>query len=437
MSADVDAVVSALLYEGYLLWPYRRSAKKNRRRWTFGGCYPRRFSETAGTNDPWWRQTECLVAGANPTVDVTVRFLQVVRRQVWMALPDGRFEPVDALHIGDEHVLSWDEAIERSHVTPRVRLGEGTETSAPIQVSDGGSDDIVLDRDGKEAGRIARRWHALEGQVTTACVPVAPGLFRLQVRVSNTTAWNGEHREAVQPLAFVSTHVLLSVKGGRFVSLLDPPDEWRAAAEQCHNVGTWPVLVGASGTQETMLSSPIILYDYPAVAPESPGDLFDATEIDELLTLNVLALTDEEKEEMRHSDPRGRAILSRTEALNGDGLMRLHGAVREGGPWGPVEIGPPREVRATGGLLAKGTRVRLHPRPGGDLWGSILAGKTALVEAIEQDFENRVHVAVSIEEDPGRDLADVSPGHRFFFAPDELEVLAEQESGAPAHGRVT
>jgi hypothetical protein len=78
-----------------------------------------------------------------------------------------------------------------------------------------------------------------------------------------------------------------------------------------------------------LLSSPIILYDYPQIAPESPGDLFDGGEIDQLLVLNILSLTDEEKEEMHASDPRTREILERTESLSPEELMNLHGAVRE------------------------------------------------------------------------------------------------------------
>jgi hydrogenase maturation protease len=77
-----------------------------------------------------------------------------------------------------------------------------------------------------------------------------------------------------------------------------------------------------------MLSSPIILYDYPQVAPESPGDLFDGGEIDEILSLRIMTMTDEEKQEMRDSDERTRKILERTENLPEEQLMKLHGALR-------------------------------------------------------------------------------------------------------------
>ena len=129
---------------------------------------------------------------------------------------------------------------------------------------------------------------------------------------------------------FCSTHtVLRTAAGGAFVSLTDPPDALRAAAEGCENQGTWPVLAGAPGATDTLLSSPIILEDHPRVAPESPGDLFDGGEIDQMLVLNILSLTDEEKAEMRATDPRAREILERTEALTPEEIMRLNGTIRD------------------------------------------------------------------------------------------------------------
>ncbi len=102
--------------------------------------------------------------------------------------------------------------------------------------------------------------------------------------------------------SLVSAHTILTVEDGEFVSLLDPPENLRSLAAECSNIGTWPVLVGEEGERDTMLSSPIILYDYPQIAPESPGSLFDGTEIDEILSLRILTMTDEEKHEMRQSD---------------------------------------------------------------------------------------------------------------------------------------
>jgi len=162
---------------------------------------------------------------------------------------------------------------------------------------------------------VIRSWCALDGEVAVDVRPLRPGRCRIRVEISNATA--GE------AATFCSTHTILRVRNGGFVSALDPE-----AAEACNNEGTWPVLVGEPGERHTMLSSRIILEEYPRVAPESPGDLFDGGEIDQLLTLNILGLTDEEKAEMRATDPRAREILDRTEALTHEELMRLHGMVR-------------------------------------------------------------------------------------------------------------
>jgi hydrogenase maturation protease len=157
-------------------------------------------------------------------------------------------------------------------------------------------------------------------------------MWRLTEMVTNTTPWAAHGagaREDALKQTFCSTHAVLEVARGAFVSQTDPPVQLREEAAACRNDGTWPVLVGEPGERHTLLSSPIILEDHPRIAPESPGDLFDGGEIDQLLILNILTLTDEEKAEMRDSDPRAREILERCEALSEEEFLRLHGAVRE------------------------------------------------------------------------------------------------------------
>jgi hydrogenase maturation protease len=128
--------------------------------------------------------------------------------------------------------------------------------------------------------------------------------------------------------SLISTHTILGVENGKFVSQIDPPDRLKNLAAECCNQGTWPVLIGEEGERDTMLSSPIILYDYPQIAPESPGGLFDGTEIDEILSLRILTMTDDEKREMRQSDERAREILERTESMPPEQFMKLHGVLR-------------------------------------------------------------------------------------------------------------
>ena len=300
----VRRIADAVLYEGYMLWPYRRSALKNTRRWTFGGVYPPAHS-SLHPDDRSEMRTECLVrGGGDAPVDVRVRFLHVVRRQ---ALRDGR--PVDEVSVGDQRHLSWEEATERELGAGAFAIAAGSERE-----------------DLGEGAAILRSWHALEGVVEAASEEVRDGVRRVSVRIANLTPWPGGTREEALERTLCSAHTVLRAERGEFVSLADPPEDLRAEAEACRNEGTWPVLVEDG---RTMLSSPIILEDYPRIAPESPGDLFDGGEIDQLLMLNILSLTDEEKDEMRASDPRAREILERTESLAPDELMRLHGRLTD------------------------------------------------------------------------------------------------------------
>ncbi len=303
----VKAIADAVLYEGYVLWPYSRSALKNQKRWTFGGVYPRSHSE-AHPDDRWVVVTQCLLEGP-VDVDVRVRFLHVVHRQVLAG-----DEPVDELVAGGgERHLTWDEAVERE-------VGVG-----PIDIPAGS------EREELEGGAVVRSWEGLQGAVALEADDLGRGLTRLTVTVSNTTPWAGADRQQALERTFCSTHTVLRAAGGGFVSLTDPPERLRAAAAGCVNEGSWPVLVGEAGSSDVLLSSPIILEDHPRIAPESPGDLFDGGEIDQMLILNILSMTESERADMRDADPRTREILERTEGLSNEELMRLHGAVREFG----------------------------------------------------------------------------------------------------------
>lgn len=387
--ARADAVARALLYEGYILYPYRRSALKNRQLVTFGTLVPRAVGERPGATDAWTMQTECLVRGdASTTIETRIRFLHLVER-------------VDS--------GACQEAVEREVIAPERALGAllgGPEETA-----------FTFAGGGTAGGEIARRQHPIGGTVERRAAQVHDGVFRVSVLVRNLTAIehdvdSGAGRVSAAALgALASTHTLLGVRGGEFVSLLEPPDDLREAAERCENAGTWPVLIGEPGVRDTMLSSPIILYDYPRVAPESAGDFFDATEIDEMLALRILTLTDEERREMRTGDDRTREMLARTEALDAAGLGRLHGVVRT--------------FRMEEPAVRPGARVRLRPRRRADVFDLALAGRTATVVAVEEDYEGRAYLAVTVDDDPGADLgARGWIGHRFFFHPDEVEVIA-------------
>ncbi len=338
--ALVDRIVNAVLYEGYIIYPYRPSVK-NRQRWTFGGLYPRSYSENQGSADASTMQTECLIrGGASSTLEVKVHFLHLLDRKVGQVIASeqkGEAEPafrvVDSLRVGDRLLQSWQEAEEREVSVGELALPlltaepQRTEIAFPVRRQL----EPVRDSSGVVVAVLVREQQAVAGALEVSAEPIAEGLFKLRVRVENQTSLddaNDMSRDEALLRSLVSTHTILGVRNGAFVSLLDPPDEWRGLAASCQNIGTWPVLVGEAGENDTLLSSPIILYDYPQVAPESPGDLFDGAEIDEILTLRILTLTDDEKHVAAALDERVRALLQRTETLGRDQMMGLHGTMR-------------------------------------------------------------------------------------------------------------
>jgi hydrogenase maturation protease len=348
----VKRIADAVLYEGYVLYPYRPSVK-SRQRWTFGGLYPRCYSEAQQGSDSWFVQTECLVEGGErTTLRVKGRFLHLMARLVGhlerpVSHLSDRGEPayrvVEKLEVGGRLLHTWQEAVERE-----VLLGDLDLLSLVARPGRGefafpGRREIepVRDPSGNIAAVLVREQQAVAGAIEVSAEPAAEGLFKVRVRVENRTPLEDDgwrSRDEAQLRALVSTHTVLAAREGAFVSLIDPPQEWRAAAAGCQNCGTWPVLVGQAGERDTLLSSPIILYDYPQIAPESPGDLFDSTEIDEILTLRILTLTDEEKQAAAAVDERVRALLERTESLADEQLRGLHGAVRCLRPT-PAEVG--------------------------------------------------------------------------------------------------
>jgi hypothetical protein len=283
----VEKIANAVLYEGYLLYPYRASAVKNQQRFNFGVLYPREHCERERDSDNWQTQTECLVTGDGATrIEVKVRFLQMVQRE-------DRQEGVEReVNTQDCAMLS----ILPYPLRQRFTFDGGIDTEVELQAS-----------------------------------RMEEGLYKITLSIRNLAPGNAADQTGRDELllrSMVSVHTILHVTGGAFVSLMDPPDPFRAAAAECRNVGTWPVLVGDEGQRDLLLSSPIILYDYPEVAPESPGDLFDGLEIDEILALRILTLTDDEKLEVRNGDERARGILERTEMLPAEHFQKLHGALR-------------------------------------------------------------------------------------------------------------
>jgi hydrogenase maturation protease len=343
MKSMVEQIANAVLYEGYLLYPYRPSALKNRQRFNFGVIYPPAYSEAQAGTDACMMQTECLVQGnQNTQCVVRVRFLRVIARSIRRLLKpaselssvtEGNTVQVERLEVGGKVFQTWQEAVEEEvEVTEfDVAALAGRPMQWPFRLPASQEREPVRDERNLIVGIIKRDKENINGLIELAAERLAHGLFTLMVRVSNVTRTNhlgSSNRDKALSCSLISTHTVLEAREGEFISLVDPPETCREFAMACKNVGTWPVLVGKDGERHTMLSSPIILYDYPQIAPESPGDLFDGAEIDEILSLRIMTMSDDEKREMRESDERARQILERTEGLPDDQWMKLHGALR-------------------------------------------------------------------------------------------------------------
>jgi hypothetical protein len=466
-------VADAVLYEGYLLYPYRRSAQKNRTRFQFGVLMPPPY-RAVDSHEASASQTECLVeCPADAEIDIGLRFLHLQRRTVQRIDP-GTGEATDTgmLAVAGTEYAPWDEAVEREqHLRARLAdlLGDGTQACFDVPGSVQAED--LAGPDGAPAGRLVRRCEALAGAVVARAERAAGpyGALRVRVRVENRTEPQAplHSRDDGLKYSMIAAHLLIGVEG-TFLSMTEPP-EWAAPeVAACENIGTWPVLAGPAECRNLMLSSPVILYDHPEVAPESAGDLFDATEIDEILTLRTLALTDAERQEARATDQRAADLIDRLDGLPPEMWERMHGAIRylspgpgkaaaepptftepgEGSPpaqpwWDPgadTSVSPETDHVLVGGVrVARGSRVRM--RPGArraDAQDIFLTGREALVEAVLHDLDGQVHVAVSPVSDP---LADLQRNHgRFlYFAPDEIEPVPAAGGGGNGddgeHGR--
>jgi hypothetical protein len=348
-------------------------------------------------------QTECLVRNESrdAAIEITVRFLQPLARKT-----------------GEE---VWLEAIEREVKLASVPL------NAPIkQVHE-----FTFPAARSVDKEVTRSNEVICGRIEVETRPLEQAIVKINARVLNESPLPTQmgNQDAVLMRTFASTHTILHALGGKFVSLLDPDPDCVEPARACRNIGTWPVLVGDKEKREhdTMLSSPIILYDYPQLAPESAGDLFDGTEIDEILTLRVQALSDTEKIEMRRVDEQARKILERAENLRPEEFLKMHGTLREVRKTNDEFFNPAqRRTSATvkGVTLKAGDRVRIRPKRRADVMDIALEGKIAIIEAVEEDVDRNVHFAVVLDDDPGRDIGLMRHvGHRFFYAADEVEPL--------------
>jgi hypothetical protein len=427
---SVRKIADAVLYEGYILYPYRASAQKNQSRWQFGVIMAPGYAAAEESEISRTRAEVVLTPAGTPSVTVLLRFLQVQRRTA-----DG---------------AAWDEATEREvELTADAAALAGPGVTREFTI-EGGED---------REDAVVRRREPLAGAITvrTVAVPGPWRAVRLQVLVENRTeaAVPPRRREDALPTALVAAHTIITVTGGEFISMTDPPEWARPAVADCRNEGGWPVLADPDGGRQVVLSSPIILYDHPELAAESPGELYDGTEIDEILTLRTLALSDAEKAEARATDPRAAALLDRVESMDAQTMAQLHGTIRiprpaagqpdplaafDAGPvdasflvpdapwWNPeadASVSPETDSVIIGGQrIARGSRVRL--RPGArraDAQDMFLVGRIAEVQAVLYDVDDTPYLAVSLADQPDEDIA-IAHGRFLYFMTDEVELVS-------------
>jgi hypothetical protein len=387
MEAELERLVDALLYEGYALYPYTPGTTKNATPTPFGIIYPPAYAErNPSTFDR--SRVECVLdPDEDAEVRGAVRFLQAA---------------------GERH-----EAAARSLDLEPVRL---------TALLDGGGAPVEFEFDG--ARRVTGR-----ARIRAEEVPER-GLVKLMLCVHNATPLAADEveemdrREALGA-SLLSTQIVAEVEGGRFISPLEREGAAGEAAGRCRNENTWPVLAGADDA--AVLGAPIFLPDHPRMAPESLGSLFDATEIEEALLLHVQALSEGERQAIAGQDPAVRDMVERADSATPEEIVRLHGRLEPADPGPPPEPGHPNpgedELSAAGQTFRKGGKVVLRPAVERDVYDKLLDGRTATIERIYRDYEDAVHIAVTVDGSAEQELYRET-GRYLFFKPGEVEVIA-------------
>jgi hypothetical protein len=441
VSANWDrarTIADAVLYEGYLLYPYRASSSKNQTRWQFGVLGPPGAAD-AGIGEDDSLSTQFLVEDAE-AIMLVLRFLQLQHRAAERDAGRGNYEPVDELTTPSGSWLSWDEAIEvELPFGPFDFADRAGSWSLPVTVPSGSDIEAV------DGGRLVRSRKSINGELTVSTERI-DNLSRVTVTVRNSASRVEQAgKDWAIAASMIGTHVIAEAVGGEFISLLDPPDHAAAAAAGCQQHRCFPVLAGPPDDNDLLLVSPIILYDHPEIAEQSEGALYDSCEIDEILTLRVMTMTDDEKAQARATDPLAAQIIDRCDAMSPEAMQRLHGVLRDphlGGPtgepglipeipdgvewWDPLAdnaVQPDIDAVLVNGVrVSRGSRVRLHPGRRADAQDLFFAGKTARVTSVHEDVDGNQHVGVVVDDDPAADLHEWY-GRYLYFAPDEVEPL--------------
>jgi len=458
---EIAAVADAVLFEGYLLYPYRASAQKNRVRWQFGVLTP-----AADPLEPTRNRTECLIEPAADTeLRFRLRFLRLQTRQPHTS--DGT--AVEQVLVDGARHMRFEEGIP-VHIDATFALADllASEHTVPIDLPAQESTEELRAADGALAGQLVRTSSPVTGRLVISAVDL-PGPYlvhRLRFDVINDSdVAPGAPREVVLQTSLIAGHTMVVTTAGRFLSLTAHPRWAEPATKECVNEHTWPVLAGPEGRSDLLLSSPIILHDHAQLAPESTLNLFDGLENDEILTLRTLTLTEDEKAEARATDPRAAQIIDAVDAMPPEILERLHGAIRSLRPasrapvddvptfgtsrpfgvdnlpfgadspeqlppasvpwWNPAAdstVNPDTDTVLIDGVpVANGSKVVLRPGRNSDAQDRFLDGMHATVHAVVHDVDGGIHLAVSVDGDPGAEM-QLAHGRFRYFRPEEIEV---------------
>jgi hypothetical protein len=376
----LEQLLDSLLYEGYALYPYTPGSTKNATPTPFGIVYPPVYAETlASTFDHL--VLRCVVeAPPDAVLAAEVRFL--------VAGGEGHKAAARRVGLAGAMVgaLAVDAAVKEARIEPEV--------GPPLHVA-----------------------------VRLGVTESEHGFYEVALRVENRTlVSSGLDRSGALARSLLSTHPVIRVTGGRFVSPLERP---------CESVNTFPVL--ATPTDDAVIGAAIVLPDHPQLAPESRGGLFDSTEIEEALLLHVQVLSDEERTAIEASqDPTVREMISRAAAATPEDIMALHGRVELRDPetneppsepsWLPDPRAGEETVDVAGRTFRRGGKVVIRPPEDADIQARMLDGRRATIERIFTDYDGKTHLGVTIDDDPGQELMRETGRYLYFFAP-EVEVL--------------
>lgn len=380
MPDRLEELVESLLYEGYALYPYTPGATKNATPTPFGLVYPPVYAATLSSTFDHLELRCVLQAPPDAVLSAEVRFLAA----------------------GGERHQAQARRVALSGAMAGALAGAPAETEVSVQ-SDAGAPPLVV-------------------ALSLLAAPVLGGGYEVILRVENRTlVRSGLDRAGALARSLLSTHPILRVTGGKFISALERP---------CNSVNTFPVL--ASAADDAVVGAAIVLPDHPQIAPESRGGLFDSTEIEEALLLHVHALSDAEREEIEQQDPAVREMVARAAASTPEDIIALHGRVTlrdpqtDEPPVEPPGLTDPRageDVADVHGVtFRRGGKVVIRPGADADLHARMLDGRTATIERIFTDYDGKTHLGVTIDDDPGQDLMRETGRYLFFFAP-EVEVI--------------